>query len=82
MVVVLRAFGFRIAMYRNDHEPAHVHVYGDGEAKINLFGPDGKAQLITNSGIKANDLRRAFQAVNARRTFLIEQWRLLHGGED
>lgn len=36
MVTVLRAEGFRIVIFTNDHEPAHVHVFGDGEAKIDL----------------------------------------------
>jgi hypothetical protein len=32
----------RFAIYTDDHEPAHVHVIGDGNAKINLDGPGGK----------------------------------------
>ncbi len=34
MVTVLRAHGLRVVIYANDHRPAHVHVFGDGEAKI------------------------------------------------
>jgi hypothetical protein len=30
----------------DDHEPAHVHVFGDGQAKINLLGNDGKPELV------------------------------------
>ena len=41
MVTVLRAQGLRVVIFLNDHHPAHVHVFGDGEAKINLSGPDG-----------------------------------------
>ena len=40
MIVVHRAGGFRFVIYTSDHEPAHVHVIGDGHAKINLVGPD------------------------------------------
>jgi hypothetical protein len=41
VVTVLRAEGFRVVIYVNDHAPAHVHVLGTGEAKINLLGaPD------------------------------------------
>lgn len=36
MVVVHRAFGMRFIIYLDDHLPAHIHVKGDGEAKINL----------------------------------------------
>ena len=41
MVVIHRARGFRFVIYRSDHEPAHVHVIGAGQAKINLLGPGG-----------------------------------------
>jgi hypothetical protein len=35
MVTVLRSHGFRIVIYTNDHEPAHVHaINANGEAKI------------------------------------------------
>ena len=41
MVTVYRAHGLRIVILVDDHEPAHVHVFGDGEAKINLAGDGG-----------------------------------------
>jgi hypothetical protein len=34
IVTVLRAEGLRVVIFVNDHQPAHVHVFGDGEAKI------------------------------------------------
>ena len=37
MVTVFRAHGLRVVIFVNDHKPAHVHVFGDGEAKINLL---------------------------------------------
>ncbi|WP_244475818.1 DUF4160 domain-containing protein [Methylobacterium sp. Leaf93] len=36
MVTVLRSGGLRVIIFVDDHEPAHVHVFGDGHAKINL----------------------------------------------
>jgi hypothetical protein len=36
MAVVHRTRGFRLVIYTLDHEPAHVHVTGSGQAKINL----------------------------------------------
>jgi uncharacterized protein DUF4160 len=39
MVTVLRAHGLRVVVFANDHQSAHVHVFGDGEAKINLAAP-------------------------------------------
>ena len=46
MVTVFRAHGLRVVIFANDHEPAHVHVLGDGEAKINLLGIGGGPELI------------------------------------
>jgi len=52
MVVVHRAHGFRFAIYTLDHEPAHVHITGAGQAKINLLGPEGDPELVWSVGIK------------------------------
>jgi hypothetical protein len=41
MPTVLRIGGLRVAIYPNDHRPAHVHVVGDGEAVFLLNRPDG-----------------------------------------
>ena len=38
MVTILRTAGLRVVIFHNDHEPAHVHVFGDGEAKIDVAG--------------------------------------------
>lgn len=46
MVVVLRAYGLKVVIYRDDHKPAHVHVLSDGEAKIDLVGSDGRPRLL------------------------------------
>ena len=46
MVTVLRAYGLRVVVFANDHKPAHVHIFGDGEAKINLRGAYGAPALV------------------------------------
>ena len=46
MIVVHRAHGFRFVIYTADHEPAHVHITGPGQAKINLLGSDGKPEVV------------------------------------
>ena len=46
MVTVLRAHGLRVVIFVNDHQPAHVHVFGDSEAKSNLLGSDGAPALV------------------------------------
>jgi hypothetical protein len=35
-----------VVIFVNDHLPAHVHVFGDGEAKINLCGAEGLPELV------------------------------------
>jgi len=46
MVTVFRACGLRVIIFVDDHMPAHVHVFGDGQAKINLSGAGGVPELI------------------------------------
>ena len=42
MVTVHREAGFRFAIYRDDHAPAHVHAIKDGEVIVTLLGPGGE----------------------------------------
>jgi hypothetical protein len=53
MVTIHRAQGLRVVIFTDDHEPAHVHVFGDGHAKINLIGPDGGAGTGLGRGHEA-----------------------------
>jgi hypothetical protein len=82
MVVVHRAHGFRFVIYTLDHEPAHVHVTGAGQAKINLLGPAGMAELVFSAGIKASDMRRLMAEVDLRRNMFLEAWERIHGGRN
>lgn len=82
MIVVHRAHGFRIVIYTSDHEPAHVHVTGAGQAKINLLGPDGDPELVWSVGIKRSDLRRLIDEIALHRNRLIEEWERIHGQPD
>ena len=79
MVVVMRRYGLRVIIYRDDHPPAHVHVIGDGEAKIVLFGDDGAPKLLTADGFKRSDVRRAMDIVTDNRDDLLRRWREIHG---
>ena len=62
MVTIHRAFGLRVVIFVDDHEPAHVHVFGDGEAKINLVGPGGEPDLVWAIGMKRSEVRRAMRS--------------------
>jgi hypothetical protein len=82
MVIVLREDGLRIVIYVNDHLPAHVHVYGDGEAKINLIGPDGLPDLVWADNMSHSEVRRSLLLVAGKVTFLLQRWEDIHGRTD
>lgn len=79
MITVLRAKGFRIVIFTDDHEPAHVHVFGDGEAKINLTGAGGRAELIWTVGMSRADIRKCIRLVGENREALLQRWNDIHG---
>jgi hypothetical protein len=82
MVTVLRAQGLRVVIYVNDHDPAHVHVFGDGEAKINLLGAGGSPELIWADGMSRGGIRRALRIVTDEQTALLARWEEIHGRTD
>ena len=71
MVTVLRASGLRVVIYVNDHQPAHVHVFGDGEAKINLLEADGAPVLVWADAMTRGEVRQAMRAVAGHQAFLL-----------
>ncbi len=71
VVTVHRARGLRVVIFLDDHEPAHVHVFGDGQAKINLAGAAGAPELVWVDGMKHGDVRRAMQLVAAEQVHLL-----------
>jgi len=82
MVTVVRADGFRVVIYINDHLPAHVHVFGDGEAKINLHGADGSPDMVWADNMTRGEVRRAMRIVVERQAFLLRRWEDIHGRDD
>ena len=79
MVTVLRAVGLRVVIYTNDHLPAHVHVFGDGEAKINLLGPGNVPILVWADRMSRGEVRRAMRVVTRESGFLLRRWGEIHG---
>jgi hypothetical protein len=79
MVVIHRAYGFRFVIYTLDHEPAHVHITGAGQTKINLLGPDGEPQVLWSVGIKRSDMRRLLSETSERRDEFLQAWERVHG---
>lgn len=81
MVTVLRQGGFRIAIYLEDHEPAHVHVYGDGEVKISLLSQSGSPQVVDQTKMRLGDVRKALRIVTEQQEMLLMKWNEYHGGK-
>jgi Domain of unknown function (DUF4160) len=79
MVSIHREFGFNFAIFTDDHEPAHVHIFGDGELKVNNVGVDGLPEQVYNIGFKANDRRRAMDVVRERQVAFLARWAEIHG---
>ncbi|KQX34311.1 hypothetical protein ASD04_16870 [Devosia sp. Root436] len=75
MITVLRVAGFRFVIYTNDHEPAHLNVYGDGEARIDIV----EVAAISNRGMSRRDLVRALGIVQEHREAFLERWHEIHG---
>ncbi len=82
MVTVLRAHGLRGVIFANDHLPAHVHVFGDGEAKINLLGAGGTPDPVWADGMGRGEVRRAIRTVVEQQAFLLARWEEIHGRTD
>ena len=68
-----------VVIFFDDHEPAHVHVFGDGEAKVNLIGANGIPELVWAVGMTRADIRRAMKIVRERRDALLGRWKEIHG---
>jgi hypothetical protein len=79
MVVVHRAHGFRFVIYTLDHEPAHVHITGAGQAKINLLGANGMPEVVSSIGIKRPDMRRLLGEAIQHRDAFLREWERIHG---
>ena len=79
MVTVLRAEGLRVVIFTNDHEPAHVHVLGDGEAKVNLRGCTGVPELVWATGMTRSEARRVMRVVAENQGLLLAWWERIHG---
>jgi hypothetical protein len=80
MPTVLRIGALRVAVYPNDHRPAHVHVIGDShEAVFHLNCPAGPVALRENYGFPARDLARIEDALLGNLAALCSAWEVIHG---
>jgi hypothetical protein len=79
MVTIHRAHGLRFVIYTQDHEPAHVHVLGDGELKIALSLGGEPPVLVYAIGMKAAVRRRAMDMVLEHQAAFLARWQAIHG---
>ena len=79
MVTIHRAHGLKFVIYVDDHEPAHVHVFGDGQMKIVIDGADGLPEAVEAIGMKANVRRRALDVVRDHQDAFRARWNEIHG---
>ena len=80
MPTILRFGSYRVAVYTNDHRPAHVHVIGAGcEAVFHLHCPDGPPELREALGLTAQELNRIAARLQADLGMLCRTWRKTHG---
>lgn len=69
-------------IFVDDHVPAHVHVVGDGQAKINLAGASGAPELVWAEGMTRADIRKAMRIVIEQQAMLKARWETIHGQID
>ena len=82
MVTVHREGGFRFTIYRDDHEPAHVHVQKDGEVIVNLVGAGGRPEVRDARNTSTADIRKIVGIVNTRHFDFLRKWQEMHDGAD
>lgn len=71
MPTIILLFGLRFYFYSEEHLPIHIHVRnGDGRAKILVE----TLEVVDNSGIKPNDLKKAIQLVKQYQDYIIQSW--------
>lgn len=68
-----------LSIFVDDHPPVHVHVFGDGQAEINLLGSDGAPDLVWTNGMTRGETRRAVRIVVEQQALLLAQWEDIHG---
>jgi Domain of unknown function (DUF4160) len=80
MPTVLRLAGLRVAIYPNDHRPAHVHVLGPAREAIFILNcPDGPPRLRGSVGFGVRALNQLEAELQRALGELCEGWSRLHG---
>lgn len=71
MPTLLRFGPYRIVIYTNDHNPAHVHILGpDRFAKVNILTLD----IISSDSISSQDMKKLLEVIKRNQENLLEAW--------
>ncbi len=82
MPTVLRLGSVRIAIFTNDHPPAHVHVI-DGnraEARFLLNCPYGPVEIWDHEGFRLAELNAIGAMIHQDLDRICHIWSSIHGG--
>ena len=80
MPTVLGFEGLRVAIYPNDHRPAHIHAVGRGcEGVFHLNCPAGPADLWENYGFSRREIRNILGVLTNHLDELCRAWEQIHG---
>lgn len=81
MPTPIKEAGFLVMIYtRDEHPPAHVHVWkAEGEAVIYLGDETTAPSLHEVNRMSAKDARRALAIVEGHQDLLLGEWRRIHG---
>jgi len=80
MPTVLRVGGLRIAIYPNDHRPAHVHAFGPSQEAVFILNcPDGPLRLRGSLGFSVRALNRLEVELQRGTRRTLRGWSRLHG---
>ncbi len=77
MPTVLRASGYRVMIYANDHTPAHVHVIGPGWVVVVNLAPVEVREATAGCSVQETaDIKRL---IATHRKKLLTEWSRIHG---
>lgn len=77
--LILRKDGYRVIIYFNDHEPAHVHVKKDrNEARVQL----NPVEMMNNHGFKPKEIKKITKIVKDNQSLLLDKWDTMHPQEE
>ncbi|HTR05780.1 MAG TPA: DUF4160 domain-containing protein [Paraburkholderia sp.] len=80
MPTVLRVPGYRVAIFPNDHRPAHVHVSSPrGSCVFKLNCPDGPLELRELYELAEQQVVRLARALEPEISLLCRAWWRIHG---